>query len=209
MTPDQFLARCSQLWHVGAPGSFESIAVNGLRTAQQSIDAADLDDEARAALHGTPREASVHLVVDGQKIVLRDQAPLLKGDLTKFLEPGVSTEDWVKVLNRRTYLFTDRARMETMLHKYAQLDGAQEVVAFSPLRLFDAAGPKIELSAQNASAGARRTDTPKGRDTFVSVTRFPNKKPAEITIVDGLDDLTGIIVRAERVDADGTRTTLR
>lgn len=209
MTPDQFLARCPHLWHVGAPGTFESISANGLRTAAQSIAAADLDEEARTVLNTTPREESIQLIVDGATVTLRDQLPLLKGDLEKALEPGVTPSDWVQVLNRRCYLFTDRARMQTMLEKYATLEGGQEVIAFSPLRLFDAAGPKIELSAQNAGATARKADVPKGRDTFVSVTRFPNKKPAEITLVDGLEDLTGIIVRAERLDADGTRTTLR
>ena len=198
MTPDQFLIRCKQLWHVAPEGAWDSISQTGLRTAQQLIEAADLDDAARTELLTTPRPAPVTLTVDGRTAVLRDQEQLLRPDLTDRLAPGTSVGDWVSLLNRRVYLFTDKAAMTKAVAKLAERDGPQEVLTFSPLRLLDAVRSQIELSAQNAGAAARKSDPSKGKDTFVSITRAPDRKPAEVTIVDGLDDLAGIVMRVER-----------
>ncbi len=207
VTPDQFLARCPALWHVAPAGAWDTIRETGLRTAAQLIDGSDLDETARTALHGTPRAEPVRLSVDGADVVLRAQVPLVKADLTKALEPGLAVEDWVRELNRRVYLFADRAAMQKAVEKYVEADGAQDVIIFSPLRLFEQEQASIELSAQSTAAVGRKSDPAKGRDTFLSITRFPNRKPSEITLVDGLADLAPV-VRAERHHADGSRVAL-
>jgi hypothetical protein len=201
VTPEQFLNRCKQMWHIAPAGAWEAISTTGLRTAEQLIAAGDLDDETRAGLLTAPRPEAARFEVDGHPVVLRDQEPLLRADLSSLLQPGTELSDWITLLNKRVYLFTDATAMQKMLAKYVERDGAQEVLAFSPRRLLDAARPQIELSAQNAGAIARRSDPYKGRDSFVSITRFPDKKPAEVTIVDGLPDLSGIVMRVERHEA--------
>lgn len=207
MTPDQFLARCPALWHVAPAGAWDRIRDTGLRTAAQLIDAADLDDVRRAELLEAPRAESVRLTIDGADVLLRDQAPLLRADLTKAIEPGFGVSAWIRELNRRVYLFADRAAMQKVLDKYVASDGAQDVITFSPLRLFEQEQHQIELSARNTGALARTTKATKGPDTFLSITRFPDRKPAEVTIVGGLNDLTPV-VRAERHHADGRREPL-
>jgi hypothetical protein len=69
------------------------------------------------------------------------------------------------------------------------------------------AGPRIELAAQNTGAIARKAGPQKGLDTFMPLARFPDRKPAEVTVVDGLDDLS-VVVRAERHRANGDRDVL-
>lgn len=207
VTPDQFLHRCPALWHIAPAGAWDAIRETGLLSASQLIDAADLDDARRAELRDTPRAEAVTISVDGADVVLRDQAALLKADLAKVLEPGVSVADWVQVLNRRVYLYADRTAMQKALEKFVTTEGDQDVLIFSPRRLVEQEQHIIELSAQNTAANTRRSDPSKGRDTFVSVTRFADRKPAEVTLVGGLSDLTPI-VRAERHHADGTRTAL-
>lgn len=208
MTPEQFLSRCPSLWHVAPAGAWEPIESIGLLTAAQLIDAADLDDEARTALHGEIRPESVALHVDGHDVVLRDQSPLLRGDLAGALAPGFEISDWVKLLNRRVYLYTDRAVLRKALDAPLEAGVSLDVITFSPRRLLDQAKSQIELSARSTGTTIRKADPDKGRDTFVSISRFPDKKPAEVTIVDGLDDLSSV-VRVERHDPDGTRTPLR
>jgi hypothetical protein len=97
--------------------------------------------------------------------------------------------------------------MRTLLDKYVQRDGAQDVLTLSPMRLLKAAGPRIELAAQNTGAIARQTGPQKGKDTFLSVSRFPDRKPSEVTVVDGLDDLA-VVSRAERLHSGGERELL-
>jgi hypothetical protein len=181
----------------------------GLRTSEQLINAADnVDDDERTRLLTQPRPTKETLIVDGMTVVLRDQEPLLRRrDVGSLMGDGLSVSDWVRILNRRVYLFTDRAAMDKVLNKYIELDGAQEVITFSPRQLFDLYRPRIELSAQNAGAIARTSGTQKRVETFLPVARFPDKRPAEVTVVDGIDDLS-VVVFVERHQSGGERTLL-
>jgi hypothetical protein len=208
MTPDRFVEKCPSLWHVAPAGAWDRIGREGFCTAEQLIRRADLDEWRLTELLRKPRRESVRLVVEGQEVVLRDQGPLFKkADLASILDDGLTVADWIHVLNSRVYLFAHKDDMTTLLEKYVGRDGAQDLITISPWRLLNHAGPRIELSAQNAGAIAHRMGTQKGRDTFVSITRFPDRRPVEVTIVDGLDDLSPV-VRAERHYADGRREVL-
>ena len=143
------------------------------------------------------------MTVGGDNVVLRDQGPLFaRKDLASILGDGLTVADWVQTLNRRVYLFTDESKMRTLLDKYLGVDGAQEVVTFSPRRVLDICRSRIELSAQNTGAIARTSGTQKQRDTFVSIGLFPDNRPAEITVVDGMDDLSAVAF-VERHHRDG------
>jgi hypothetical protein len=208
VTPEQFTTRCRAIWHVAPSGAWETINVHGLRTAGQLIAAADLDAATRERLQTTPRRESERLRVDGREIALRDQGRLFtRKDLSTVLADGIDVADWIRLLNRRVYLFTDRAAKDTLLEKYVERDGAQDVLTFSPTRLLAYAGQRLELADQNTGAIARRPGPQKHFDTFLPVSRFPDKKPKEVTVVDGIDDLT-VVVRAERYHRGGQREVL-
>jgi hypothetical protein len=208
VTPDQFLHHCKRICHVGPAGAWERIKRHGFHTAEQLIQAATLDPETQAELLSTPRRESVHLWVDGEEIVLRDQAPLLaRKDLSSVLGDGIDTAAWIQMLNRRVYFFTDEVPMRKLLNKYVERDGAQDVIWLSPLRLFRAADGRIELAGQNAGAIAHRSGPQKTLKTFLPIARFPDRRPIEVTVVDGLEDASAV-VRAERFLADGSRVDL-
>lgn len=194
--------------HVGAAGVWDQISKTGFQTAEQLILEADLSDEERQGLLSTPRPESVRLRVRGEDVTLRDQAPFFaRKDLKSALESGTDVGDWVRLLNQRVYFFTDQAPMQKFLDKYVQLDGAQDVVWLSPLRLVQTEGLRIELASQSAGAIARRSGSDKTAETFVPLFRFPDRKPAEMTALGGFDDLTPVF-RAERCFPDGRRELL-
>ncbi len=173
VTPERFLARCPTIWHVAAGGAWDIIKVLGLRTAQQLIVQADLDSDTREELLTTPRRVAVPLTVDGAKVTLRDQGPLCGvRNLRSKLHDGLEVADWIRILNARVYFFTDRAARQKILQKYVALDGAQDVLTISPLRLLTTAGPRLKLSDRNTGAIARKAEPYKGINTFVSVARF-------------------------------------
>jgi hypothetical protein len=97
--------------------------------------------------------------------------------------------------------------MDKVLRKYIELDGTQEVITFSPRKLFDLYSRRIELSARNAGAMARTSEAQKHVHTFLPVRRFPDKRPVEVTVVDGIDDLS-VVVFVERHHLGGEKTTL-
>jgi hypothetical protein len=203
MTPDQFLDRCKFVCHVGPVGVWDQIAKHGFRTAEQLILESDLGEGEQQRLLSTPRRESIRLRVDGDEVLLRDQGPLFaRKDLTAVLGDGFDVSDWVRLLNRRTFFFTDQLSIKKFRDKYVELDGAQEVIWLSPLRVIRLEGLRLELTSQNSGAIARRSGPQKMADTFVPVSSFPDRKPKEFTMVDGLNDLTPI-VRAERHFRDG------
>ena len=210
MTPEQFLHRCPTIWHVGPAGAWDGIRRLGFRTADQLIAAADIEDSLRSQLRVEPRRTSIEMRVEGRTVTLRDQAPLFKRkDFASLMGDGMTVGDWIEILNRRVYLFSDRAAMEKILTKYVNLEGAQDVITFSPRTLLEVCRHRIELSAQKTGAIARVAGIQKRRDTFLSVGQFPDKRPAEITVLDGLTvEELGVVAFAERVHADGSRTKL-
>ena len=205
MNQEQFLQRCKQLWHIAPAGAWEGIAARGLRTAEQLIHAASLGDEERTQLLTAPRATDVELKVDDAVVVLRDQAPLTKHpDLPSIMEEGLSVADWVGLLNRRVYLFTSAAPMKTLLAKYVELHGAQDRISFSPMRLSQVTEGQLELTTTNTGAIARNKGVQKRRTDFVPLSRLPGStSPKEVTIVDGLDDLSAV-TRVERHFPDGS-----
>lgn len=208
MTPEQFLNRCKTICHVGPAGVWEQISQHGFQTAEQLIWQADLSDEERKELLSAPRRESVELRVRGQRVILRDQGPLFaRKDLKTVLDSGLDVSDWIRLLNQRVYFFADQTSMQKLLDKYVQMDGAQDVIWLSPLKLLEAEGVRLELTSQNTGAIARRSGAQKTAETFVPLFRFPDRRPAEVTALGGFDDLTPVF-RAERCFPDGRRTLL-
>lgn len=208
MTPEQFLNRCKVVCHVGPMGAWDRIAKHGFRTAEQLIMEADANEEERQELLTTPRRESVRLRVHGDDVILRDQGPLFaRKDLKSLLDKGLDVSDWMHLLNRRVYFFTDEPSMKKFLDKYVQLDGAQDVIWLSPLKVLEVAGSHLELTSQNTGAVARRSGAQKTADTFAPLWRFTDRRPTEATIPDGLDDLSPVF-RAERCFGDGRREAL-
>jgi hypothetical protein len=208
VTPDQFQLQCKRLWHVAPNGAWDRIKQFGFQTAEQLIKRADLDETTRQTLLTTPRPRSVRLVVDGETVVLRDQGPLLGvADLSSKLAENLSVAEFIHLLNNRVYIFTREAEMKTLRNKYVALDGAQDVVMFSPWKLVTTLRSRLQLASQNAGAIAHKMGALKDHDLFVSLIRFPDKSPQEVTILDGFDDL-GVVTRADRYYEDGTRESL-
>jgi hypothetical protein len=208
MTPEQFLHRCKVICHVGPVGVWEQITKHGFRTAEQLILEADLTEEERQALLSTPRRESVRLSVRGDAVTLRDQGPLFaRKDLKSILGDGLDASDWIHLLNQRVYFFTDETSMRKLLDKYLQIDGGQDVIWLSPLKLIEAAGLRLELTSQNTVTIARQSGAQKMADAFAPLWRFTDRKPTEATILGGLDDLSPVF-RAERCFQDGRRQIL-
>ena len=189
-------------------GAWDHISQHGFRTAEQLILAADLDDDARQVLLNEPRRDHVELKVDGHTVMLRDQGALFaRKNWTTLLGDDLTVADWVQMLNRRIYLFASTEPMNKMLDKYLPLDGAQDVITLSPGRVLDAARGKIEMASRGV-ASVSKTGPQKSRTSFVSMWESPDRVPTEVTIVDGLTDIS-VVVYAVRHHKDGTREVLK
>lgn len=122
----------------------------------------------------------------------------------------MTVADWIQLLNRRVYLFAERPGRDTLTKKYAARHGSQEIIAVEPVRLLTLAGERVELADQNTGAIARVSHPYKLRDTFKSVDQFRNRRPKEITVVNGFTsvEILDAVSRVDRVGADGMVETL-
>ena len=160
MTPEQFTRRCRSLWHVGPAGSWERIRVQGFRTAEQLIRAADLDDATRAGLLREPRRTAVTLRVDGHDVVVRDQGRLFgRKDLTTILGDGLtvasSMGDEVLVhLVGTTIPGADVFFLDTGYHFAETLGTRDAYQAMLPLRIRTIL-PLLTVAQQDAAHGPR------------------------------------------------------
>ena len=208
MTPEQFLARCKIVCHIGPAGVWEQISKTGFRTAEQLIVDADLTDEERQRLLSTPRRESVRLRVHGEDVTLRDQSSLFaRKDPKSATDGGPDLSDQIHLLNQRVYFFADQTPMQKFLDKAVEVDGPQDVIWLSPFKVIQLEEPRLELASQNTGAIARRSGTQKTADAFVPLFRFPDRKPTELTVFGGFDDLSAVF-RAERCFPDGSRSLL-
>jgi hypothetical protein len=110
-------------------------------------------------------------------------------------------------LNQRVYFFASEPPLQKLLDKYVERDGAQDVIWLSPLKILDVEGIRLELSSHNTGAVARKSGPQKTADAFLPLYRFPDKRPTEVTVLDGFEDLTPVF-RAERCFRDGRRVLL-
>jgi hypothetical protein len=208
VTPEQFLDRCKLICHVGPAGVWDQIAKHGFRSAEQLIIDADLPDAEREHLLSTPRREAVRLHVHGEEVILRDQGHLFaRNDMKSILDSGLDVSDWIHLLNRRVYFFATEAPLQRLRDKYVESDGAQDVIWLSPLKILEVEGIRLELSSHNTGAVARKSGPQKTADTFLPLYRFPDKRPAEVTVLGGFEDLTPVF-RAERCFRDGRRVLL-
>jgi hypothetical protein len=211
MTPEEFLGKTKSLTHVGPAGTWDRVRADGLRTARQLIDAADLDEDARAQLRTSARTAPVTVTVGGNDIVLHEQ--VLNPGLAARLGGELTLADWIELLNCRAYLYPDRAAMKKVTDKYVAATGACDLLTFSPMRLVERVGHRIELADQPTTALGRPSAGTITRtlDAFKPTRRFPIGRPIrEVTVIDGIaaDDIAHVVIMAERWHTDGSREQL-
>lgn len=185
------------LWHVTS-------AANAARIARtRRIDPAEalLRAAGRADLVAVRRKRDLTVEVDGEPVVLRDQAPLLEGHIR--WEQGWDLSRFVTALNQRVFFWPgrwDRPSSRSGANGAAFLGISGVVAVLVPTEaildleaIADAAGltPKVELSRYN-TGGPRTTagvKSPRGDSTFVPLGAWegPPSLVREVAVAGALD----------------------
>lgn len=181
--------------HVTHASNLTTIRELGLRPAAHWIDrAVGLDDATRRALHESVRSRSIRLVQPGGRTVwLRDQKPLARGNLADLLVDDLTEAAFLRLLNKRVYLFPNRDAASVLVRRYRQ-HGPQVLLLFHVSRLLEEVSHLIELSAYNTGAIGRTKVAYKGSTQFMPLHAWGARQPREITLVspglakDQLDD---------------------
>lgn len=77
----------------------------------------------------------------------------------------MTVADWIRLLNRRVYLFAESSGRDTLTRKYAARHGPQEIITLEPMRLLALAGDRAELADQNTRSDRPCQPPPTSRGT--------------------------------------------
>lgn len=139
---------------------------------------------------------------------IRDQSPMPPGVLGKYLQGGLSPEDWYDLLNSRVFFWLDPDRLNRQ--RRACGDARQRVLVIDAARMLEKHGTRASVTPIN-TGNAMRAAAPRGLSTFVpwarwmsdgwafenvggTIGRPAHHKPIELTIEDAVEDIMDHVV---------------
>ncbi|WP_156349248.1 MULTISPECIES: DUF7002 family protein [unclassified Sphingomonas] len=217
MTEDELIERHPKVWHMAADGSWPSIRDHGLLSVTALLDLYGVTGGARAPIESARRPQCVTLKADGlPDAVVRDNKPMFEASLLKCLQNGLTPRDWYETLNRKSFLWVERERLERLLKAKAYAKDPQVVLTVDTKSLIERHRNAILLSAIN-SGQTLYVPQPRGTATFHPIAGFPSgagrvgttTKPriVELTVEGGVPDIADMVLKVERVES-GVWTSL-
>ncbi|WP_422000659.1 DUF7002 family protein [Reyranella sp.] len=157
MTPEALARRHPRLYHLTAPAAWESIARLGLLPAAALIERFEPDPARRERLLATRRPAELVLEhpVHG-RAALTDNTPLSERALAACLDDGLSPRDWLRLLNRRVFFWSDERGLQRLLGARLNRGRQRLVLVLDTLSLVMAHADCVEISPINSGATIRR-----------------------------------------------------
>lgn len=218
MTEDELLKRHPRVWHMAADGLWPSINQHGLLSVTALLDLHGVAGARRDTIESSRRPQSVKLEhPEHGTAIIRDNKPMTDNGLIKCLEDGLKPVDWYRLLNKKSFFWVTRERLETLLAARAYAKHPQTVLEVDTEKLLARHRQNVRLALMNTGQTLYR---PKGRGngTFMTIGDFPDegtgrlgtpKRPhiVELVVEGGVPDIMEFLVRADRV-AQGTWTQL-
>jgi len=209
MTPEDLSALHPLLFHVTVAGACEGIRRHGLLPTSRLLDLFEIAGEARGRLERTrrPGRTPISHPVHGSA-VLNDQLPMSEAALAKCLDDGLAPADWLALLNRRVFFWSDEAGFAGLLGARANRNRALEVLVVETLPLARAYADRIELSPINSGATLRKPAR-RGLPTFtplleLSYREWRRKRGGkdrikEVTVLGGIPDFASYVRDVRRI----------
>jgi hypothetical protein len=207
-TIEHLLEKHPLLFHMAEDGAWPSIRERGLMTTSALLDLFGIEGEERELVERGQRRRKVTLQRAGLgSIVVRDQKPLPQAKLQGCLNDGLTAPEWYGMLNERVFFWLTPKRLETLLQARAYRSEPQTVITVDTAALFERHGDRVRLSPIN-SGSVMPMARPRGLETFRSIGDYDRPEIAELSVKDGVPDVSELAVRVERRLPGGARTLL-
>ena len=168
MTPEHLARLHPRLYHVTRAEAVDPIRREGLLSAEAICDRLGIVGEERERVLATRRPRAVVLEGGGERFVVNDNRPIVLGSLARALDDGLRPADWLRILNRKVFLWTrhDHAlRLAGALNNRAE---GRVVLAFDTLSLARAHWGRMAASPINSGDTTRRPPR-RGHHTFAAL----------------------------------------
>ena len=209
MSPEDLAERHPRLYHLTDPDAVPGILRHGLLPTGSLLTLFEVTPGDRARIECERRPASVRLThpVHGQATIT-DNLPLSMTALSSCLDDGLTPADWLRILNRRVFLWADQAGLSRLLGARLNRGRERAVLVLDTLSLTRRYLDHIELSPINSGATLRRAAR-RGSSTFVpmrlhsyqSWQRLRGRwdRILEVTVVRGVTDVADHLVDVRTV----------
>ena len=186
MEPEDIIRHYPRLYHMAEAGSWPNIQRHGLLSTSALLDMYEIDAKERPTIESQQRRESVtiHHQVYGTAVI-RDQKPLNESALQKLIV-GMSPKEYYELLNRMTFFWARRIRLERLLNARAYRGKSHTVLTIDTRSLINKHHKNIWLS--NINSGAIFGSGRRGTGTFKRISEYPfeeiKKKKKDDAIVE-------------------------
>ena len=196
MSPQELSTKYPKLFHMAELGSWPSIQKHGLLSANALLDLFEVVGPERVGLESEWRPNSCQIRhPDHGTALLRDQKPMPPDELSKCLD-GISTQEWYRLINGKTFFWAERRRLNNLLNAIAYRNRPHCVITIDTQALLDRHESRTSLSAINS--GFTYHGGTRGRDTFKSIAEFPGSNTVwELAVEYSVPDLADCVIRVE------------
>jgi hypothetical protein len=204
LNPREISKTYPRLYHMAEQGSWLSIRKYGLLSTSALLDLYGIKGKERYTIECEQRRKSVRIShpIYGSAVI-RDQIPLPEKALKNFVD-GMSTADYYKLLNLKTFFWVRKERLQSLLRGRAYKARPHSVLTLDTEILVSRHEEAIWLSRINSGAffGSGR----RGAGTFKRINEYPfeemKKKQKEDAIVElavdyCVKDVDELVIRVE------------
>ncbi|MEQ8423200.1 MAG: hypothetical protein RIA63_00720 [Cyclobacteriaceae bacterium] len=189
MDVQKLIEKVPHVYHLTSSDNIPLILRNRtLRSTSSMVLESNLSEADKKSLLHSRREDHVVIDVNGTSISIRDQRPISIKSLTKCLENGMTSGEFIKLLNDRVFFWPSLKRLSIHYGRYAH-----ENPAILKISLNDLLAENEEILLCHLNSGATRchpkwggAPPPRGVDTFkpISVYNEGLIRLAEVTVLE-------------------------
>jgi len=193
------------LYHMAAPGSWNSICKHGLLSTSALLDLHKVSGTLRVELEECHRKEYFPIQGKGlDKAWIRDQKPMSETKLSGSLLDNLTSTDWFKMLNERVFFWLTEDRLNTMRNARAYIDQRHLILKIDTAQLLNHHFNSIELSPMN-SGNTSPFAHPRGKKTFTTPPNYPWEerkvksdyyKIVELTVPGGVPNICNYVISA-------------
>lgn len=204
MSPEDLAGKHPRLYHLTDPGNLPGILRHGLLPTSRLLSLFEVPQAERERIESKRRPASVpiHHPIHG-KAIITDNLPLIETSLASCLDDGLTTQDWLLLLNARVFFWPDESNLGRLMNARANRKRERLVLVFDTLSLAKQHHEHVELSAINSGSAIRKaarrglsTFTPARLHSYEAWRRLRGKRDniKEVTVVGGIPNASRYLV---------------
>ena len=173
ITLEQLTEHYPFVYHMAERDALPQLLRHGLLSTSAILDLFGVQGEDRYALEACIRKKSYVLEypVYG-RFTLRDQKPMSEKKLADCLQDGLTTEEWLRLLNRKAFFWLGTDKVEKLLGGREYRDREHVVVEVRTEAVVNAHADRVTLAAMNTGTTSPIAH-PRGLATMLPLIDFP------------------------------------